>query len=61
MKCPHCGAWSDVKDSRQGRRRRECANGHRFTTQEIIIDEKLHLEKIERMNRVRKYPKKIPS
>ena len=61
MKCPYCGAWSDVKDSRQGRRRRECANGHRFTTQEIIIDEKLHLEKIERMNRARKYPKKIPS
>jgi transcriptional regulator NrdR family protein len=61
MKCPQCGAWSDVKDSRQGRRRRECANGHRFTTQEIIIDEKLHLEKIERMNRARKYPKKNPS
>jgi transcriptional regulator NrdR family protein len=42
MKCPECGAWSLVKDTRESptfglMRRRECANYHRFTTQELII------------------------
>lgn len=37
MKCPHCDAWSDVKETRDGRRRRECANGHRFTTKEVVV------------------------
>lgn len=42
MKCPECGAWSLVKDTRESPtfgyiRRRECANYHRFTTQELII------------------------
>ena len=42
MKCPECGAWSEVKDTRQNKaktvvtRRRECANGHLFTTHETI-------------------------
>lgn len=40
MKCPECGAWSEVKESREGealtfRRRRLCANGHLFTTYEV--------------------------
>ena len=40
MKCPRCGATSDVAETRPGahhttRRRRECHNGHRFTTVEI--------------------------
>ena len=40
MKCPRCGAWSNVAETRPAehqttRRRRECANGHRFTTVEI--------------------------
>lgn len=37
--CPECGAWTDVIETRAYdnhiKRRRECGNGHRFTTQEI--------------------------
>lgn len=40
MKCPHCGAWSEVSETRATadgmRRRRDCANGHRFTTFEVL-------------------------
>lgn len=40
MQCPFCNAWTEVKESRpkQGgvRRRRECANGHAFTTREVV-------------------------
>lgn len=36
MKCPHCGAWSNVLETRTTRRRRECANGHRFSTVEVL-------------------------
>ena len=41
MKCPKCGAWSLVMETRERdgghrmERRRECANGHRFSTTEI--------------------------
>ena len=43
MKCPHCGAWTYVLETRkygenQTRRRYECANEHRFTTLEGIVD-----------------------
>ena len=46
MKCPECGAWSLVKETRQSptfgqTRRRECANEHRFTTQEVIIPQEV--------------------
>jgi len=49
MKCPECGAWSLVKETRQSptfgqTRRRECANEHRFTTQEVVIPEEALLE-----------------
>jgi len=42
MKCPACGAWSLIKSTRESptfghMRRRECANYHKFTTQEIVI------------------------
>jgi transcriptional regulator NrdR family protein len=42
MKCPECGAWSIIKETKRSptfgyKRRRECANEHRFTTQEIVI------------------------
>ena len=41
MKCPTCGAWSLVLDTRtkkEGmRRRRKCANGHRFVTVEAVV------------------------
>lgn len=39
MKCPECGVWTRVLETRQGvLRRRECANGHRFNTEEKITD-----------------------
>jgi len=50
MNCPECGAWSSVKQTEMPRRRRECANGHRFTTQETCIDATLKEQKRERMN-----------
>lgn len=42
MKCPECGAWSLVKETKESptfgyRRRRECANEHKFTTQEVVV------------------------
>jgi len=60
MKCPTCGAWSIVKETRQSptfgqTRRRECANEHRFTTQELVIpqeaidyERRTHLENIKK-------------
>ena len=37
MKCPICKVWSFVLSTRNGvMRRRECANGHRFSTIEIL-------------------------
>lgn len=46
MKCPICGAWSSVKETRESklfgfRRRRECGNEHKFTTQEVVIPEEI--------------------
>ncbi len=40
MKCPICGAWSEVLETRAHadhvtRRQRECANKHRFVTMEV--------------------------
>jgi transcriptional regulator NrdR family protein len=45
MKCPVCGVYTEVIDSRMrpdGTRRRRylCANMHRFTTLELILPEK---------------------
>lgn len=39
MKCPLCKAPSSVLETRKGgtQRRRECFNGHRFTTMEITL------------------------
>jgi hypothetical protein len=37
MKCPVCGTWTVVKETRGERRRRECANLHKFTTQESVV------------------------
>lgn len=40
MKCPLCGAWTSVRETRSEdffiRRRRECANGHREWTYEVL-------------------------
>lgn len=41
MRCPYCDAWTEVKQTRDGvRRRRECANGHRFNTVETVEPER---------------------
>jgi transcriptional regulator NrdR family protein len=41
MKCPVCGAWTQVKLTRQSdefvRRSRVCGNEHRFTTEERAV------------------------
>lgn len=42
MTCPQCGKWSKVIETRQRKagaelsRRRECGNGHRFSTMESV-------------------------
>lgn len=43
MKCPECGVWVRVVETRNGpdntkRRRYECANLHRFTTVESVVE-----------------------
>ena len=35
MKCPECGRLTVVLETRGSRRRRACAKGHRFTTEEV--------------------------
>lgn len=50
MKCPECGTWTIVKETRAApnntrRRRIECANEHRFTTLETIVVKKTRLHK----------------
>lgn len=42
MKCPQCGTWTEVLESvlrRDGSRRRryQCANMHRFNTEEKVV------------------------
>jgi len=54
MKCPECGAWTIVKDSRvdqnnNRRRRIECANLHRFTTLETVIATKTQLRQKQKV------------
>jgi transcriptional regulator NrdR family protein len=45
MKCPVCGTWTLIKETRKtpdnGKKRRyECANEHRFNTLEKILPQK---------------------
>lgn len=54
MKCPHCSAWTEVRDSRNGRRRRECANGHRFATVEVLASESEFMERQRQLRQARK-------
>jgi transcriptional regulator NrdR family protein len=53
MKCPTCQVWTDVLETRQGRRRRQCANGHRFATVEILASEAELLERQRRLREAR--------
>ena len=64
MKCPECGAWADVIETRKSetfgyRRRRECGNGHRFTTQEVVIPQEAIDE--ERRNHLETNKKRLES
>ena len=54
MNCPECGAWTTISETRltvmRYRRRRECGNGHKFTTEEVIVSqEQLASESSERL------------
>lgn len=42
MKCPTCNAHSRVLATRGDRRQRECANMHRFYTEERIVETRPH-------------------
>lgn len=54
MNCPKCGAWSRVLDTRGPRRRRECANEHRFATVEHVSGQTgNHVQKWTRNQAVR--------
>lgn len=53
MKCPECGTWTIVKETRTStgntrRRRLECANEHRFTTLETIIVSKTRVRQVKK-------------
>jgi transcriptional regulator NrdR family protein len=50
MKCPECGTWTIVKETRIStgntrRRRLEFANMHRFSTMETIVENKTRIRK----------------
>ena len=50
MRCPECGTWTIVKETRIStgntrRRRLECANMHRFSTMETIVENKTRIRK----------------
>lgn len=51
--CPSCGKWTEVVTTRGTRggvyRRRECENGHRFTTYEIFDRSIFELRKVKAM------------
>jgi len=54
MKCPECGTWTIVKETRTStgntrRRRLECANQHRLTTLETIIVSKTPIHKKQKV------------
>ena len=54
MKCPECGTWTIVKETRTSnentrRRRLECANEHRFTTLETIIVSKTRIRQKQKI------------
>lgn len=38
MECPTCGQNTRVIETRGDRRRRECSNGHKFSTLEFAVD-----------------------
>ena len=56
MKCPECGTWTIVKETRIStgntrRRRLECANMHRFSTLETIVDRKTFIRQVKKVTK----------
>lgn len=65
MKCPECGAWASVKDTRnkpnnEMYRRYECANEHRFSTKEMVFDWE-NYRKSTKPDEIRKLLRNIPN
>jgi transcriptional regulator NrdR family protein len=50
MNCPECGAWTTISETRltvmRYRRRRECGNGHKFTTEEVVVSQEQLTEEL---------------
>jgi transcriptional regulator NrdR family protein len=64
MNCPECGAWTTISETRltvmRYRRRRECGNGHKFTTEEVVVSqEQLDSESSERLKVFREKEPKV--
>jgi len=57
MKCPICGAATDVKETRTKnnavRRRRLCFNDHTFMTEEIPVPQELLDEEMQAVREIR--------
>jgi transcriptional regulator NrdR family protein len=53
IKCPVCGAWTSVKQTRTRKtdgvvtRRYECGNLHRFSTEERVRYESINLKTVQ--------------
>lgn len=58
MKCQHCSAWTRVVDSRRERRRRECGNGHRFSTVEVATSMLAFMQHQRRVTEARRILRK---
>lgn len=58
MKCPKCGAWTQVLSSRKSRRMRECGNLHRFATVEILATESEYMAHRQRIDEARRILRK---
>lgn len=52
FRCPVCEAPTLVKETRGDLRRRECFNGHRFTTMEVIKVKRSAVHRISEEGRV---------
>ena len=67
MKCPECGTWTEVLESvlrKDGSRRRryQCANMHRFNTEERIVPGRFstHTEKAAALSMLPRVSPRIP-
>ena len=62
MNCPECGAWTTISETRltvmRYRRRRECGNGHKFTTEEVVVSQEQLTEELN--GRLKSFREKEP-